>query len=246
MDLRRILSRISLLFHSQGHLLELKLAAIQSLPYSDFFNLFGNGIHPNFRAILDSRIAPFISSIAYQFWRVNENAFSSAFYLNGYSGWALSLAQIIFSLARVTKDAEAICRADSVAEQEKIWNEKLNPIVVALLKNPVFCWNALGVPLNQRRMLLSEGTIYDFLKDTLDPLASAYSFKNGAYFYLLVSGYDVLRGRNWTGFVLQALLGHYTPESCPAYLTREGFKALKRNDGEAMDAFSLHTDSVLK
>jgi betaine lipid synthase len=154
--------------------------------------MFGRGQHPNFRAILDSRIAPFISSTAYQFWRVNDDAFSSSFYLRGYSGWALRLAQIIFSLAGVSKDVEAICHAESIAEQERIWLEKLrpvllNPVVVALLKNPVFCWNALGVPLNQRRMLLNEGTVYEFLKDTLDPLASAYSFKDGAYFYLLVS-----------------------------------------------------------
>jgi betaine lipid synthase len=154
--------------------------------------MFGNGRIPNFRDILDSRIAPFISSTAYQFWRLHEDDFSSSFYLCGYSGWAIRLAQIIFSLAGVSKEVEAICHADSIVEQARIWREKirpilLNPLVVALLKNPIFCWNALGVPLNQRRMLLSEGSVYEFIRDTLDPLASAYHFKTGAYFYLLVS-----------------------------------------------------------
>jgi len=126
----------------------------------------------------------------------------------------------------------ALCNADTTAEQERIWHQKLrpvllNPVVVTLLKNPIFCWNALGVPLNQRQMLLNEGTAYEFVRDTLDPLASAYSFKNGAYFYLLT------------------LLGHYTPSSCPAYLTRAGFDALKANNAEAMDAFRLHTDSIV-
>jgi betaine lipid synthase len=177
---------------SQGHLLELKLAAIQSLSYDDFFSMFGHGQHNNFRAMLDARISPYISSTAYQFWRVNQDAFSTSFYLRGYSGWALRLAQIVFSIAGVSADVEAICRADSVMEQEKIWQEKLrpvflNPVVVALLKNPVFCWNALGVPMNQRDMLLKEGTAYEFVRDTLDPLPSSYLFKDGAYFYLLVS-----------------------------------------------------------
>jgi len=104
----------------------------------------------------------------------------------------------------------------------------LNPVVVALLRNPVFCWNALGVPLNQRRMLLSEGTVYEFVRDTLDSLASTYSFKNGAYFYLLT------------------LLGHYTPSSCPAYLTRAGFESLKADDAKIMDAFRLHTNSIVE
>jgi betaine lipid synthase len=76
-------------------------------------------------------------------------------------------------------------------------------------------------------MLLNEGTAYEFVRDTLDPLASTYSFKNGAYFYLLT------------------LLGHYTPSSCPSYLTRAGFDALKANNAEAMDAFRLHTDSIV-
>ena len=178
---------------SQGHLLELKLGAIQSLSYEDFFALFGNGHHSDFRALLDSKISPYISSIAYQFWRVKEDAFRSSFYLRGYSGWALRLAGIIFSLAGVSRDVEALCNADTIPEQERIWFEKLrpvllNPVVVALLKNPVFCWNALGVPLNQRQMILNEGSIYEFIRDTLDPLASSYLFKNGAYFYLLVSG----------------------------------------------------------
>lgn len=171
--------------------MELKLASIQSLSYEDFFALFGNGQHPKFRALLDSKISPLMSSIAYQFWRINDKAFNSSFYLSGYSGWALRLGQFIFKVAGVSEEVIRLCNADTIAEQETIWREKLrpvllNPVVVALLKSPMFCWNALGVPMAQRQMIVNEGTILDFIKDTLDPLASSYSFKNGAYFYLLV------------------------------------------------------------
>lgn len=87
---------------------------------------------------------------------------------------------------------QKFCDADSISEQEEIWQQKLrpvllNPVVVALLKSPIFCWNALGVPLNQRKMLLDEGSFYEFVRDTLEPVASTWSLKNGAYFYLLVS-----------------------------------------------------------
>ncbi|KDR80288.1 hypothetical protein GALMADRAFT_92595 [Galerina marginata CBS 339.88] len=216
----------------QGHLLELKLAALQSLSYDDFFLLFGHGQHSNFRSLLDSRLSPHLSSSAYQFWRVNDDAFSTSFYMHGYSGLALRLAKIIFKLVGVTRDVEALCDSDTLEEQARIWKEKLrpvllNPVVVALLKSPMFCWNALGVPLNQRRMILEEGTFYDYVKDTLDPLASTYLFKTGSYFYLL------------------SLLGHYTPASCPLYLTRAGFEVLKKNDLEALDAFRLHTESIV-
>ncbi|KAJ7132836.1 hypothetical protein C8R43DRAFT_1206637 [Mycena crocata] len=220
----------------QGHLMELKLAAIKSLEYEDFFALFGQGRHPNFRGLLDSKIAPHISSSAYQFWRINSDAFKSSFYLRGYSGWALRLAGLIFLLAGVSKDILALCNADTLEQQEHIWRQKLrpvllNPVVVALLKNPVFCWNALGVPLNQRKMLLDEGGVYEFIRDTLDPLASAYLFKTGNYFYLL------------TG--IKALLGHYTHDSCPQYLTRSGFDMLKVNNSRVLDSFRLHTDSIV-
>ncbi|KAF8210145.1 hypothetical protein K438DRAFT_1903773 [Mycena galopus ATCC 62051] len=216
----------------QGHLMELKLAGIQALDYDDFFALFGQGRHANFRGLLDSKLAPHLSSSAYQFWRIKAQSFSSSFYLRGYSGWALRMAGWIFRAFGVSKEIQALCTADTLKEQEEIWNTKLrpvllNPIVVTLLKNPVFCWNALGVPLNQRKMLLDEGNIFEFIRDTLDPLVSTYLLKTGNYFYLL------------------ALLGHYTPESCPEYLTRAGFEALKANDGQVLDAFRLHTDSIV-
>ncbi|KDQ55857.1 hypothetical protein JAAARDRAFT_195669 [Jaapia argillacea MUCL 33604] len=216
----------------QGHLFELKLAAIQSLSYPEFFKMFGEGRHPSFRSLLDSTISPSLSASAYQFWALNDDSFSKSFYLHGYSGHALRLARIIFSIAGVSKDVKAMCEAETLQEQNRIWVEKLrptllNPVVVALLRNPLFCWNALGVPMNQRQMLLNEGTAYEFVRDTLDPLASTYLFKDGAYFYLL------------------CLLGQYTPTCCPDYLTRRGFDALRANNGEALDAFRLHTDSIV-
>jgi len=216
----------------QGHLLELKLAALLTLGYDDFFALFGQGQHAQFRDLLDAKVSPFLSSIAYQFWHINDKAFSKSFYTNGYSGLALRLAQVIFTLAGVSKDAEAICNASTTEEQGKIWKEKLmpvllNPLVVALLKTPAFCWNALGVPLNQRKMLLDEGSIYEFVRDTLDPIPLTYSFKDGAYFYPL------------------CLTGHYTPTSCPAYLTRAGFERLRADSAKATDAFRVHTDSIV-
>lgn len=151
----------------QGHLMELKLAGIQCLEYDDFFALFGEGRHANFRGLLDSKLAPHLSSSAYQFWRINSQSFSSSFYLRGYSGWALRLAAFIFRVAGVSKDIQALCTADTLEQQEEIWRKKLrpvllNPLVVALLKNPVFCWNALGVPLNQRKMLLDDGAQHHY------------------------------------------------------------------------------------
>lgn len=203
-----------LISNSQGHLLELKLAAIQSLDYTDFFALFGAGYHAEFRFLLDSKIAPNLSSSAYQFWRINVGAFttlSKPFYLHGYSGWALRLARFLFTIAGVGKHVQRLCECETLDEQVEIWQTKLrpvllNPIIVALMRNPVFCWNALGVPMNQRRMLLNEGqsyrylrnivsslngtfsgSVHEYVRNTLDPLLSTYLLKTENYFYLLVS-----------------------------------------------------------
>ncbi|KAH8119073.1 hypothetical protein DFH11DRAFT_1780569, partial [Phellopilus nigrolimitatus] len=216
----------------QGHLFELKLAAVQGLSYPEFFAMFGEGHEPNFRSLLDAKVSPLLSSICYQFWRINSHMFADSFYLSGYSGWALRLARWIFRVSGVAGDARALCEASSIREQERIWHERvrpvlLNPLVVALLKTPIFCWNALGVPMNQRKMFLDEGSAFDFLKDTLDPIASTALLRDGAYHYLLT------------------LLGKYTQKSCPLYLTRDGFEILRANNGETMDAFRLHTDSII-
>lgn len=53
----------------QGHLLELKLASICALDFEDHWKLFGEGKHPQFRELLDTKLSPFLTSHAYQFWR---------------------------------------------------------------------------------------------------------------------------------------------------------------------------------
>lgn len=148
--------------HSQGHLLELKLAAIKGLEYAEFYSLFGTGCHPDFRTLLDLKIAPHLSIQAYNFWCNNASAFESNFYMSGYSGWALRLANVVFKLGGVSESVKKLCNCDTIEEQVTLWRtvlrpKFLNPLVVAVMRSPAFCWNALGVPLNQRKMVLEDG-----------------------------------------------------------------------------------------
>ena len=46
----------------QGHILELKLAAVHALDYQDFWMMFGVGRHPDFDRLLTSKLSPFLSS----------------------------------------------------------------------------------------------------------------------------------------------------------------------------------------
>lgn len=157
---------------SQGHLLELKLAAIKSLDHSTFFSLFGRGSHPSFRALLDTKISAYISSPAYQFWRLHVSYFSpnSTFYLRGYSGWALRIAHWLIRMTGRSQDVKNICEATTIEEQNTIWKGSLKGLFVDggvvrwLVDNPVFLWNALGVPMNQKDIFTKEGTVYEFIR----------------------------------------------------------------------------------
>lgn len=77
--------------------------------------------------------------------------------------------------------------------------------------------------MNQINMFLKDGTTAEYMENTFNPIPSRSLFKTDEYFYYL------------------CLMRHYTPSSCPSYLTRDGFSALKKN----LDCFRLHTDSIL-
>lgn len=63
---------------NQNHLLELKVAALQSLPYLQVWKLFGEGRFPNFREVLISKLSPHLSSQACQYWLSHADTFDSS------------------------------------------------------------------------------------------------------------------------------------------------------------------------
>jgi betaine lipid synthase len=46
----------------QGHLLELKLAAISALTHTEMWQMFGEGRIANFEQLLDNKLSPYLSS----------------------------------------------------------------------------------------------------------------------------------------------------------------------------------------
>lgn len=216
----------------QGHILELKLAAIRSLEYHDFWKIFGEGCHKDFEKLLNNRIAPHLSPQAYAYWQTNIAEFTDNFFLRGYSGWAVRLGKVAFSLAGVSGDVKKLINASTTTEQKRIYDTRLkpvllNPVMKLILASPFFCWNALGVPKNQLNCLLADGSIEDFICATLDPVPGLSVLKTGAYHYFL------------------CLNGKYTRSSCPVYLTYDGFQALKAKAGLRTDKISLHTETIL-
>lgn len=223
----------------QGHILELKLAmATARVPHEQIWALFGQGrAHArsgpgSFRYLLDTQLAIHLSSHAYQFWRNQSTVFDRNFHFRGYSGHALRLAKVAFKVIGVSNDVDKMVNAPSTQEQAQLWSKRvrwalLNPILTRLaLANPMFLWNALGVPRNQLACLTADGTSVDqFASDTLDPVAAQTNLATDNYHYHL------------------CLAGRYSPRAAPLYLRPEGWKALCQPG--ALDAFRLHTDTIV-
>lgn len=134
------------------------------------------------------------------------------------SGHALRLSAWALSLTGLRGSAHKMCTAKDLNEQRRIWNQKIRPVLLSgflrkiIFANPAFMWNALGVPMNQAQVFLKETSVSQFAIDTFDPVALNTPIKTDNYHYQL------------------CLEGKYTKESCPAYLTREGFDALKKDN----------------
>lgn len=217
----------------QNHLAELKLAAFRALPYNDVWKLFGEGKHPEFMSLLVNKLAPHLSSQALQFWvhagpKTFEAGRKNGLYDTGSTRWALRLTRFVVKLFGIEKDIRALCNSKTIAEQKKIWTTRIrpalfNPIVTRILvANPVFLWKALGVPLNQASMI--EGGILRYIIDTIEPLIDRCLISSENYFYYL------------------CLMGHYSRENCPAYITRRGYDNLSSKT--ALSGIRLHTDTI--
>ncbi|CCG81536.1 Putative uncharacterized protein [Taphrina deformans PYCC 5710] len=212
----------------QGHLLELKIAAIKALSYADFWKLFGDGKHQGFPALLD-RMAPFMSAPAYQFWTQRESSFENCFYECGYAGNVVKIMEWLLWITGSKQAGIDMSTAVTLQDQRKAWVKLRktfisNTIGTLLLANPLFLWNALGVPINQLNMLKSEGSPLKYAIDTLDPVAEKTLLSKTNFHYLL------------------PLIKHYTPECCPAYLKIGNFELLSK--GNLLDALTLHTDTI--
>lgn len=216
----------------QGHLVELKLAALTALSHEETWKLFGEGKIDNFTDLLIGKLAPHLSSNAFQYWmEKGPKTFSitgKGLYDTGSTRWALRLARYVFKVTGLTSKVEELCSAKTMNEQKEIWNNSIRPVLYSavvgkiFVGNPVFLWKALGVPANQAAMM--DTSILQYIIDTLDPIVGRSLISNDNYFYYLT------------------MKCHYTPKNCPDYLTKSGFKQLTRNERSPLEGIRLHTD----
>lgn len=206
----------------QNALLELKRSLIKHGNYEDFFQMFGKGIHENYRSVYEA-VHHHLPRYAQDFWyrRIayfNHNQkLRKSFYHHGTSGllaWCLR-----GYLYHVKKKARPhlmdLVSAKNIIEQRHIY-KKIEALLWDrfnswLVQRPAFLSMA-GVPRAQIRLINERypGGVSCYIKDKLRHLFTEVPMHSN-YFWRVY------------------LTGKYSPTCCPNYLKKENFRQLQEN-----------------
>ncbi|KAI0798754.1 hypothetical protein GGR55DRAFT_684645 [Xylaria sp. FL0064] len=237
---------------TQNHLLELKVAAYQSLEYEDFWKIFGEGRHPDFRSLLISKMSPHLSSRAFQYWLSNHRIFTKnkgGLYDTGGSRHGIRIFRRITQLFGCHSAVKDLLTAKTLNEQREIWRNRVRPALLSRLVSKLvvsqesFLWSALGVPKNQLAILEADHAvskavrgpnprakntrshaIWEYMVNTLDPMVESTHIATDNPYYLV------------------CLDGKFSPQCHPDYLSPKAHARLSRPD--ALDNLRIHTDEI--
>lgn len=201
---------------------------------------------------------------------VFSSSSSKGLYYSGGSGNALAIAGWLFYLLGMSEDVKKLCAAQTLNEQREIWQCSIKTVLhsktltYAILGNEKWLWKALGVPPAQRNVIEvdfkkqedfevksttpekntaaddymsfheepsndalkspSGNAIYEYVLNTFEPVINTTLLSTSNHYYLLT------------------LLGHYTPQSHPTYLSPKSH--LKLSKPNAFTGLRIHTDEI--
>lgn len=215
----------------QNALLELKLAAIRKLPYSDFFQMFGKGHHPAVRDLYAKQLRSLLSSWSQSYWdrwiKFFENP-KKSFYFRGTSGaFARAISTYINRIAKIRPQVSDLLDARSLGEQRSIYegiHKKMWSRSLKFAMNRDTTLSMLGVPKAQRKQIDTQypGGIVKFVEDSLEAVFAKLPIHDNYFWRVYITG-------------------SYTLDCCPEYVKEANFEKLKGGDWQKV---SVHTDSV--
>jgi S-adenosylmethionine-diacylglycerol 3-amino-3-carboxypropyl transferase len=213
-------------------LLELKIAAIRALDYDDYFAIFGDGCHKDFKNLYQQKLRAQLSPFAQQWWDKHWNWFAGkhgSFYFHGLSGIVARGVRAYFKLRPGLANAiNALLDAKSLTEQQAIYDERVSPLLwnktVNWIISRQFVMSLLGVPYPQRKLVEAQHElgIHGFIRGAVEYVFRQLPMSDN-YFYRVY------------------LTGRYRRDCCPEYLKEAGFNALKAG---LVDRIELHTTTV--
>lgn len=218
----------------QNALLQLKMAAIRNLEYSDFFQLFGKGQFPGFRELYHDVLRKDLPDFAQKVWDkrwgyFHSRRFRKSLYFRGTSGLVATALSVHIQLRKLYDDLLAIFDANSLEEQKQLYFEKIerkfwSPGLRWIVRGD-FAMALLGVPRAQRRLieLTYKGGMTRFIMDSIETVFTQLPLGDNYFWWLYVTG-------------------SYSEKRCPEYLKEENFKKLKSG---LLNRISTHNSSIL-
>jgi betaine lipid synthase len=193
---------------------------------------------------------------------------SKGLYYSGGSGYALSIAGWLFYIMGMTSDVQKLCAAQTLNEQREIWQRSIKNLLHsriltwAILGNEKWLWKALGVPPAQRAVIetdfakqsdfstasssaaAEDSNLMSFHSEPSDAVLQSPS-GNAIYEYVLSTFEPVINTTllsTSNHYYLLTLLGHYTPQSHPTYLSPKSHTRLSKPN--AFAGLRIHTDEI--
>jgi S-adenosylmethionine-diacylglycerol 3-amino-3-carboxypropyl transferase len=203
----------------QTALLELKLAALQTLGYDRFFSMFGYGRLRDHRTLYARDLRPRLTEASQAVWdrRIDYFAWEgSGFYFHGTSGFfARMINRYIDSRPRLREDLDEFQGIDLMEYQAWFYRTKIAPQlwtapVRFFLRRPGVM-TMLGVPMEQIRQMQLAGTtdLSTIIEKRVEHMFTHVPVRDNYFWRVYINGY-------------------YTPECCPNYLKPAYFENLKK------------------
>ncbi|KAI0882252.1 uncharacterized protein GGS22DRAFT_49684 [Annulohypoxylon maeteangense] len=237
---------------TQNHLLELKVAAFSSLPYEDFWKIFGDGKHPEFRSLLISKMSPHLSSRAFQYWLNNDHIFAQSkggLYDTGGSKHGIRIFRWISRVFGCRSAVKKMIAAKTLNEQREIWRGKIRPALLSrivskfVVSQESFLWTALGVPKNQLAVIEEDHAVSDAV---CGPEARAKNTRSHAIWEYMVNTLDPMVESTHIAadnpYYLVCLDGKFSRNCHPDYLSPQAHAKLSRPG--AFEGLRIHTDEI--
>ncbi|KAI8629646.1 S-adenosyl-L-methionine-dependent methyltransferase [Xylariaceae sp. FL1651] len=237
---------------TQNHLLELKIAAYQSLEYEDFWKIFGDGKHPNFRSLLITKMSPHLSSRAFQYWLSNYRIFTKSqggLYDTGGSKHGIRIFRWITRVFGCRAAVKDLLDARTLNEQREIWRNRIRPALLSrfvskfVVSQESFLWTALGVPKNQLAILEADHAVSNAV---CGPRPTAKNTRSHAIWEYMVNTLDPMIESTHIAadnpYYLVCLDGKFSRQCHPDYLSPKAHARLSRPG--ALDNLRIHTDEI--
>ncbi len=215
----------------QNALLELKLAALKSLPHCKFFEMFGEGRIAGHGDIYRERLRESLSDSARATWDSRIHYFNPAgagLYFNGTAGLFARSVRFYLGRSRAFRnDIEAFQRSKDLIEQAALYRSRIAPKLwsplVRFLIGRHAVLSMLGVPAEQIAEIKqsAESGITSFVQGRVDRMFTHIPISQNYFWRVYMNGF-------------------YTAECCPNYLKPENFQILR----ERISRIRLHTATM--